>query len=326
MGALHRWVMAVTALALCAGIAPQFAQAQDYPTRPLRLVIAFPPGGPTDFVGRLVAEKMKEVLGQPLIIENKAGANGAIGADYVAKAEPDGHTLFLTTTGAVAITPNMRSDLPYNSLRDFAPISLVVRNTTILVVNADTKINSARELAALAQEKPATVPFGSTGIGSMPHLALELYQASAKVKFVHVPYRGAAPMITDLLGGQIQALFADAPALMSQIQAGKVRPIGAASDRRTEVLANVPTLAEQGFANTHADNWYALFAPARTPKPVLTKIHGALVAALNDRDIHAKLIASGAVPSPTSPEELGELLRSELSKWGRVVRENDIKE
>ena len=314
--------------ALVAGLAVLAtpAQAQDYPTRPVRLVIAFPAGGPTDFVGRLLADKMKDLLGQSVIIENKAGANGAIGADYVAKSEPDGHTLFLTTVGAVAITPGMRNDLPYDSLRDFAPITLVVRNTTILVVRSELPVNSAKELAALAKTKPGEIPFASTGVGSMPHLALELYQAAGNVKFLHVPYRGAAPALTDLLGGQVQALFADAPVLLSQIQSGKLKAIGAASNQRTEVLPDVPTLAEQGFADTHAENWYGLLAPARTPKPALAKLHGAVVAALNDPDISRKLIQSGAVPAPTSAEEFGQLLKVEIDRWGRVVRANNIKE
>jgi tripartite-type tricarboxylate transporter receptor subunit TctC len=302
------------------------AQAQNYPTRSIRLVIAFPAGGPTDFVGRLLADKLKDLLGQSVIIENKAGANGAIGADYVAKSEPDGHTLFLTTVGAVAITPGMRNDLPYDSLRDFAPITLVVRNTTILVVRADLPVNSAKDLATLAKAKPGEIPFASTGVGSMPHLALELYQAAGNVKFLHVPYRGAAPALTDLLGGQVQGLFADAPVLLSQIQSGKIKAIGAASNQRTEVLPDVPTLAEQGFADTHAENWYGLLAPSRTPKPVLAKLHGAVIAALNDPDIRRKLVQSGAVPAPTSPEEFGQLLKTEIDRWGRVVRANNIKE
>ncbi|HZE47269.1 MAG TPA: tripartite tricarboxylate transporter substrate binding protein, partial [Xanthobacteraceae bacterium] len=183
------------ALAACwlvvTGLAP--AQAQTYPARTVKMVIAFPPGGPTDFVGRLLADKLKELLGQSVIIENKAGANGAIGADAVAKSEPDGYTLFFTTVGAVAITPNLRNDMPYDTLRDFAPVSLVVNNTTVLVVSPTLPANSAKDLAAMAKAKPETLPFASTGLGSMPHLALELYQASAGVRFVHVPYRGAAP-------------------------------------------------------------------------------------------------------------------------------------
>jgi tripartite-type tricarboxylate transporter receptor subunit TctC len=244
----------------------------------------------------------------------------------VAKAEPDGHTLFLTTVGAVAITPGMRNDLPYDTMRDFAPISLVVRNTTLLVVRTEHAAKSAGELAALAQQKPGEIAFASTGVGSMPHLALELYQAAANVKFLHVPYRGAAPALTDLLGGQVQGLFADAPVLLSQIDGGKIKPLGAASGARNPKLPNVPTLAEQGLPDTQADNWYGLLAPARTPPAVIARLNGAIVAALNDPAIRDKLVQSGAVPSPTSPAEFSTLLRSELERWGKVVRDKGIKE
>jgi tripartite-type tricarboxylate transporter receptor subunit TctC len=314
------------AAVLLLACASQALQAQDYPSRPIRMVIAFPPGGPTDFVGRLMADKLKDLLGQAVVIENKAGANGAIGADYVAKAEPDGYTVFLTTVGAVAITPNMRSDLPYDTLRDFAPVTLVVRNTTILVVRPDLAANSAKELAAIAKAKPAAIPFASTGVGSMPHLALELYQAAADIKFVHVPYRGAAPALTDLLGGQVQALFADLPVLMANIQGGKLKPLGAASGQRNPKLPNVSTLIEQGYADTVADNWYGVLAPAKTPPAVIAKLNAAFVAALNDAGVREKLIGSGALPSPTTPTEFGQLLKDELARWGKVVKAKGIKE
>jgi tripartite-type tricarboxylate transporter receptor subunit TctC len=318
--------LAAAGFAVIAAAVTSAAQAQTYPTRVVRLVVAFPPGGPTDFVARLLADKLKTLLGQTVLVENKAGANGVLGADYVAKSEPDGHTLFLTTTGAVAITPGMRTDMPYQTMRDFAPIMLVVRNTTILVVKPDHPAASAKELAAMAKATPNAIAFASTGVGSMPHLAIELYQASAGVKFLHVPYRGAAQAITDLLGGQVQALFADTPALMPQIAGGRMRPLAAASDNRSEVLPAVATLAEQGFPNTHADNWYGLLAPARTPPAVLAKIHDAFTKALNDPDVRKKLLDSGAVPIPSSPEDFGKLLQSELTRWDRVVKEHGIKE
>src|SRR6516225_5358904 len=203
-------------------------RAQDFPTRTVRIVVAFPAGGPTDFVARLIADKLKAQLGQNVIVENKPDANGTIGAEYVARGEADGHLLFLTTVGAVAVTPHLVARLPYDPARDFAPVTLVVRNTTILVVKTESQIGSARELAALAHRKPGVVPFASTGSGSMTHLALELFQSAAGVKFLHVPYRGAAPALTDLLGGQVQAMFADAPVLMSQITGGALRALGAA--------------------------------------------------------------------------------------------------
>ena len=308
-----------------AALAAAPGAAQELPSRTIRMVVAFPAGGPADFVARLLADKLKSMIGQTVIVENRAGANGAIGAEYVARAEPDGTTLFFTTVGAVAITPHLMAKVPYDPLRDFAPISLVVRNTTILVVKPDMTVASARELAALAARSPGAVAIASTGTGSMPHLALELYQASAGVKFLHVPYRGAAAALTDLLGGQVQGMFADTPVLLSQIQAGKIRPLGAASAERNAALPQVPTLAEQGFPDTSADNWYGLLAPSRTPAPAIAKLHDAVVAALANSDMRGKLIASGAVPASTSAAEFGKLMREELERWGRVVREKNIK-
>jgi tripartite-type tricarboxylate transporter receptor subunit TctC len=302
------------------------APAQDFPSRIVRVVVAFPAGGPTDFVARLLADKLKSILGHGVVIENKPGANGVIGAEYVARGEPDGHLLFLTTVGAVAVTPHLAAKLPYDPIKDFAPVTLVVRNTTILVVKSDTPVNSAKELAGLAAKKLGAVPFASTGSGSITHLALELFQSAAGVKFLHVPYRGAAPALTDLLGGQVQAMFADAPVLMSQIKGGTLKPLGAASATRNSALPDVSTLGEQGFSDTVADNWYGLLAPARTPPSVITKLHDAVVAAIDAPDVREKLVQSGAVPAPTSSAEFGGFLRDELARWGRVVRERNIKE
>ena len=319
---IARTLLLVLLLAL-----PQGAWAQDQvlPGRTIRMVVAFPPGGPTDFVGRLLADKLKALLGQSVIIENRAGANGAVGAEYVARANPDGTTLFLTTVGAVAVTPHLTAKVPYDPLRDFAPVTLVVRNTTILVVKPDMRLASAKELAALAARNPGAIAIASTGTGSMPHLALELYQASAGVKFLHVPYRGAAAALADLLGGQVQGMFADTPVLLPQIQGGKIRPLGAASASRNTALPDVPTLAEQGFPDTSADNWYALLAPARTPAAAVAKLHDAVVTALKEPDLREKLVASGAIPATTSPAEIGTLMRDELARWGRVVREKNIR-
>jgi tripartite-type tricarboxylate transporter receptor subunit TctC len=321
----YRFAKLTAALLIATATVPA-AQAQDFPTRPIRMVIAFPAGGPTDFVGRLLADRLKTLLPQPVLIENKPGANGAIGADFVAKAEPDGHTIFLSTVGAITITPHMRKDLPYNTLRDFAPVTLVVSNTTILVVRADHPANSAKDLAALAKAKPGTIPFASTGVGSTTHLAMELYQGAAGIKFVHVPYRGAAPALTDLLGGQVQAFFADATVLMPHIRGGKVKALGAASDTRNPLLPNVPTLAEQGYPDTNSGNWYGLLAPAKTPPATVAKLNAAFVAAINDPVVKDKLIQSGAVPVANSPTEFGKHLKDELERWGKVVRDKGIKE
>ncbi|CAN0187732.1 unnamed protein product, partial [Phaeothamnion confervicola] len=302
------------------------AQAQDFPTRPIRMVIAFPPGGPTDFVGRIVAEKVKDLLGQPVLIENKAGANGALGADFVVKAEPDGHTVFLSTVGAVAILPNMRTDMPYDVLRDFAPVTLVVRNTTTLVVRTEHPAKTVQELTAMAKAKPGELAFASTGVGSTTHLAMELYQSAAGIKFVHVPYRGAAPAMTDLLGGQVHAFFGDVPVLMPQIKAGKVRALAAASGQRNPMLPDVPTLAEAGYPDTSSDNWYGLLAPSKTPPAVVAKLNAAFVAAINDPVVKEKLVQSGAIPVANTPAQFGQILKDELARWGRVVKDKGIKE
>jgi len=317
--------LAKFAVALLLAAVSAAAQAQDLPNKPIHVVIAFPAGGPTDFVGRLVADKVKDILGRTIIIENKPGANGAIGADYVAKAEPDGTTLFLTTAGAVVITPNMRNDLPYNTLRDFAPVTMVVLNTTVLVVRADSPVNSMKDFVAMAKEKNGALPLASTGVGSTTHLAFELLASSAGFKYTHVPYRGAAPALTDLLGGQVQGFYADAPVLMPQIKGGKVKALGAAADQRNPQLPDVPTMAEQGYPNTTSSNWYGLLAPAKTPPATIAKLNAAFSQAINDPAIKQKLIDSGAVPAPDSPEHFGKTLKDELEKWGKVVRDNNIK-
>ena len=315
----------VAAAVACATLAAA-AHAQDYPVRPIKMVIAFPPGGPTDLVGRLLADKLKELLGQPVIIENKAGASGAIGANEVAKSAPDGYTLFLTTSGAVTITPNLRTDTPYDTLRDFAPISRVVNVDEILVVRPELGVNSANDLAVMAKAKPGTLAFASTGVGSPPHLALELFQDAAGVKFVHVPYRGAAPAITDLLGGQVIAMFADAPVLLPHITAGKLKPLGVAATQRNPALPNVPTLAEQGYANMTVNNWYGLLAPAKTPPAIIAKLNQTVHAALSDPVLKDKLVKVGAVPAASTPEEFSKFLGEELARWGKVIREKGIKE
>jgi tripartite-type tricarboxylate transporter receptor subunit TctC len=310
----------------CAALAlGSAAQAQDYPTRPVRIVIAFPPGGPTDFVGRLITEKMTASLGQRVYIENRPGAAGTVGADNVAKADPDGYSLFLTTSGAVTIAPHIQT-VPYDPLKDFAPVALVTKVTEIVVVTPKLGIKNMKELIALAKAKPGAVSFASTGIGSPPHLAQELLDVSAGVKFLHVPYRGAAPALTDLLGGQVQVLAADLPVLLSQIQAGTLVPIGAAAAKRDGILPDVPTLTEQGYPNTDASNWYALLAPAKTPPAVIAKVNKAVNDALNDPQIHDKLVKSGATPVGGTPESLGTFMKSEYEKWGKVVKERDIKD
>ncbi|MEA2930224.1 MAG: hypothetical protein QOG38_2652 [Hyphomicrobiales bacterium] len=301
------------------------ASAQDYPARTIRMVVAFPAGGPTDFVARLLADKLKTILGQSVIIENKPGANAAIGADYVAKSEPDGYTLFFTTSSAVAINPRLRADLPYDPVRDFAPVTRLVFTREVLVVAANAPVKTARELVELARARNGGLPMASTGVGSLPHLALELFQQSAGIKVVHVPYRGAAPAVTDIIGGQVMGGFLDLPVVMPQVIGGTLRVLGTGSAKRDEALPDVPTLDEQGYREVYADNWYALFAPARTPPAVIAKLNGAYAAALNDAEVARKLLAVGAIPAPSTPEELTELLKAELTRWGKIIRERGIR-
>jgi tripartite-type tricarboxylate transporter receptor subunit TctC len=313
-------------LALAFGtLAPPAGHAQDFPSRTIRMVVAFPPGGPTDLVARVLADKLKTSLGQTVIIENKPGANGAIGADYVAKGEADGHLLFMTTAGAVVITPHL-SKTNYDPLRDFAPVTLVVRVSTICVVQEDSPLKSAKDLIALGKEKPGAVPFASTGMGSIPHLAIELLQSAANVKFLHVPYRGAAPAINDLLGGQVTVLCADTPVLLPQIRGGKLRALAVASPSRNPALPDVPTLIEEGYTNTVADNWYGLLAPAKTPPAVVAKLRDATAAALDAPEVRERFAQLGAIPAAMSSVDFGKFLADELARWGKVVKDNNIKE
>jgi tripartite-type tricarboxylate transporter receptor subunit TctC len=310
---------------LLAALAPTFAKAQDFPTRPVRIVVAFPPGGPTDFVGRLVADKMSRLLGQRVYIDNKPGANGTLGGGDVAKSDPDGYSLFLTTSGAVTVSPHLMAKMPFDTFRDFAPVALVTTVNEVLVVSPKLGIKNAKELVALAKQKPGAITFASTGVGSPPHLAQLLLAAAAGVKFLHVPYRGAAPALTDLLAGQVQVVALDIPVVISQIQAGNLVPIGIAGDKRDAVLLDVPTLAEQGYPNTNAANWYALLAPAKTPPAVIAKLNKAVNDALADPAVHDKLVKTGATPVGDTPQALGTFMKAEYDKWGRVIAANGIK-
>jgi tripartite-type tricarboxylate transporter receptor subunit TctC len=315
------WRLALTAFLLT--LAVPAAQAQDYPVRPLRLVVAFTAGGTTDFVARLLADKMKGPLGQSVIVENKPGANGAIGAEFVAKSDPDGYTLFFTTAGAVAINPAFRKNLAYDPVADFAPVGLAVKNSTLVVVRSNLEANNAKELVALAKQRPITV--GVTGIGAISHLGLELFQSAAGVKFQHVPYRGAAQAITDLIGGQLDGLVADVPTVLTQIRAGKIKALGATSQERSELFPDVPTLVEQGFPDTVADQWGAVLAPAKTPPAIIAKLNAAMLAALNDPELRAKLTQAGVIPAPSSPENFALYLQDEIARWGKLIREKGIK-
>jgi tripartite-type tricarboxylate transporter receptor subunit TctC len=300
------------------------ARAQDYPSRPIKLVVGFAAGGTTDFMARLVADKMKGSLGQPVVVENRTGANGAIGAEFVAKAPADGYTLYFTTAGVATVYPHLKP-APYDTLRDFVGVARVAFNSTMLVVNAATPIRSARDLAALARDKPGKVTIAITGLGSVSHLGAELFQSAAGIKLVEVPYRGAAPAMTDLLGGTLDALFGDGPTVISQIEAGKIRAIAATSHDRSPIFPEVPTFVEQGFADTVADQWAGVLAPAGTPTAIVARLNAAIVAAMRDPEVRARLAQTGVVPGVNSPEEFATYLKEENERWVRVIREKGIK-
>jgi tripartite-type tricarboxylate transporter receptor subunit TctC len=315
----------IAALAIAAGVLPGIASAQDYPNRPVRLIVAFAPGGATDFTARIIADRVQSILGQPIAVENKPGANGAIGAEYVAKSDPDGYTLFFTTVGAVAINPALRPDLPYDPPKDFAAVGKAAVNSTILVVNADMKINSARELAELARKKPGSITIGITGRGAISDLGRQLFEDAAGIKLQEVPYRGAAPAITDILAGHLDGLFGDVPTIMGQVRAGKLKALAATSTERSDIFPDVPTFVEQGFAGVVGDNWAGVLAPAGTPQPVIAKFNAALVTALNEPDLRSRLHNAGVTPAPSTPEDFEKYLREENARWGKIIREKGIK-
>jgi tripartite-type tricarboxylate transporter receptor subunit TctC len=300
------------------------ARAQDYPTRPIKLVVGFAAGGTTDFMARLVADKLRSPLGQPVVVENRTGANGAIGAEFVAKAAADGYTLYFTTAGVATVYPHLKP-APYDTLRDFVGVSRVAFNSTMLVVNAATPVRSAQDLAALARAKPGKITIAITGLGSVSHLGAELFQAAAAIKLVEVPYRGAAPAMTDLLGGTLDSLFGDGPTVITQIQAGKIRAIAATSHNRSEIFPDVPTFVEQGFADTVADQWAGVLAPAGTPAGIVARLNAAIAAVMREPEVRARLAQTGVVPGVNSPNEFAAYLKEEDERWARVIREKGIK-
>jgi tripartite-type tricarboxylate transporter receptor subunit TctC len=313
-----RIVMAI-GLACCAGL----IQAQS--TGTVKIVIAFPPGGPVDFVARIVSEGLGKELGQPVIVDNRPGANGGISAQVVAKSPADGNTLWLTSAGAAVMNPALYDSLTYNMQRDFAPVSLVVNNQEVLVVNPSNKATSAAELVASATSKSNPLPIASSGIGSMPHLAMELLADSTKANLLHVPYKGAAPAITDVMGNQVVGFFGDIPGIIGFIKGGKLKPLGIAAPKRSAVLPDVPTLDEQGIHGVQSNNWYALFAPAKTAPARISQLNAALRRVLTSEPYRSRLADSGAEPMPTSPEDLAQLVQTDSAKWGKIIRDKKIK-
>jgi len=301
------------------------AHAQDFPTKPIKLIVPFPPGGPNDIIARVVASKMSELIGQPVVIDNRAGAGGVIGTDAVAKAEPDGHTIAITSAGALAISKSLQEKLPYDSLKDLKPVTLVAKVPELLVIANNVPASSMKELVALAKSKPGQLNFASSGPGSMPHLAGELFKTSAGIDIMHVPYKGAAPAVNDIIGQQVQMVFLDIPVLLPQVQSGKVKAIAIGSRERAPSLPDVPTTSEVGLPQIEAENWYGMVAPAATPPAVIAKLHKVTTEALKTAEVKDKLASQGAILVGNTPEEFAAYIRSEIDKWGKVAKAANIK-
>src|SRR5215813_1054302 len=289
----------------------------------VRLVVAFPPGGPVDFVARTIAEPLGRELNERVIVDNKPGANGAIAAQNVAQSAPDGTTLWLSSVGAVAINPVLYDKLAYD-MTEFAPVSLVVDNNELLVVNSDNPANDAAEFVANARKSSQPVAIASTGIGSIPHLAMEQLAAATKANLLHVPYKGAAPAITDVIGGQVAAFFGDVPGLIGFVKSGKLKALGIAAPKRNPMLPDVRTFSEQGLPGVDTDNWYAIFAPAKTPPAVISALNEAVRRTLATPAVSEKLLSSGAVPSASSPQDLAAVLKRDTEKWGKLIKAQKI--
>jgi len=298
------------------------ARAQEKITR---IVVAFPPGGPVDFVARAISEQLGRELGRQVIVENRAGANGGIAAEYVSRSAPDAQTLWLTSVGAVAINPSLYEKLIYDPVKDLTPVSLVVRNVEVLVVGANAPYNTGAEFVTAAKQRKQPMTLASSGTGSVPHLALELLSDAAGTPLLHVPYKGAAPAITDVIAGHVDGFFGDIPGLLPFIASGKLKPIGIAAPKRHPLLPQVKTFPEMGLAGVDSDNWYALFAAKGTSAAMVDAMNQALRRTLANEGVRNRLMASGAEPAPSSPAELAALMARDSAKWSAVVRAKKIK-
>lgn len=309
--------LAVGALSLIAGI----AHGQGaYPAKPVRLLVPFSAGGPTDVLARAIGQKLGESLGQPVVIENRAGAGGNIGSDFVAKAPSDGYTLILGTVGTHAINASLYSKLPFDVTRDFAPIALVASATIVMVANPSVPANTIKEFVALAKSKPGELHFASPGSGTPQHLAAELFKTMAGVEMTHVPYKGAAPALTDLLGGQVSLGFVSLPAALPHIKAGKLKAFGVTAARRSAVAPDVPTIAQAGLPGYEVENWYGVLAPAGTSKEIVHKLNAEIVKLLQAPDVRERLNGQGFEILQSSPEQFDAFLKSELVRWAKVVK------
>jgi tripartite-type tricarboxylate transporter receptor subunit TctC len=320
MRPLHGLIAGVL-LAACAAA----ASAQSFPSKPIRIVVPFPPGGTTDVLARAAAQKLSDTLGQPAVVDNRPGAGGNIGAELVAKSPPDGYTLLMGTVGTHAINPALYPKMPYDHIRDFAPVILVAGVPNVLVINPSLPVNSVQELVAYARANPGKLNFASSGSGTSIHLSGELFKTAAGLSMTHVPYKGSAPALMDLIGGQVQLMFDNLPSALPQIKAGKLKALAVTSRERAPALPNVPTIAESGFPGFEASSWFGLLAPAGTPQPVIATINGEVAKWLASPDAKEKLLAQGANAAGGTPEDFAKHIAAETAKWQKVVKESGAK-
>jgi tripartite-type tricarboxylate transporter receptor subunit TctC len=301
------------------------AKAQEYPSKPIRLVVPFAAGGATDVLARLVGERLTASLGQQVVVDNRPGAGGNIGSDIVARAEPDGYTILMGAVGTHAINPSLYPKMPYDPVKDFAPVTLVASVPNVLVVNPEVPAKSVQELIDLAKAKPGELNFASSGNGTSIHLSGELFKAMTGTDIVHVPYKGSGPAVTDLLGGQVQMMFDNMPSSLPHVKAGKLRALGVTSAKRSPALPEVPTIAEAGVPGYDATSWFGILAPAGTPEPVVTRLQGAIVQALGEPEMRQRMADLGAEPVGDTPAEFGQFIAAEIAKWAKVVNDAGVK-
>ncbi len=320
---MKNWMAAAFA-ALVVLPTPQ-ADAQSYPTKPLRLIVPFAPGGPNDVIGRVVAQKMTEHMGQTVVVDNRAGAGGAVGTALAGTAPADGYTLLISGTSSLAINPALYKKLPYDPIRDFAPVSLVGTAPSLLVVTPALPVKTLQDLIALAKAKPGQINYASGGIGSAPHLAGELLNSMAGIKMVHVPFKGGGPSLTGVMSGQVQLFMGGMSAAMPPVKDGRLRGIAVTSPKRSQFMPDVPTIAESGLPGYDIVNWYAIFAPAATPKAILARLNSEVVRAMAAPDIRKRFAALATDAESSTQEQLGAYHRSEIKKWAQVVKTAGIK-
>jgi tripartite-type tricarboxylate transporter receptor subunit TctC len=319
MTATRRSLIAATLLA------PAAARAQAWaPTRAIRFVVPFPAGGATDVVARVLGERMQETLGQPVVVENRTGAGGNIGVENVVRSPADGHAILMGTTGTLTVNPHLYSTLGFDPLRDLAPVSMAFTTDHVLIVNPQVPARTAQEFLALVRAQPGRLSYGSAGAGSSTHTVPELFKLAARVDITHVPYRGSAPALNDVVAGNVQVMLDQIPSAIGQIQAGRVRALAVTGARRSALLPDVPTMAEIGLPEAQATSWGAVMAPAGTPAPAIARLNAAIRDALAQQAVRDRLAAAGAEGVASSPEELAAYLRAESEKWARVVREARI--